>query len=169
MKPEVEAKLAAVFRYPFFQSCGGPLPKTVTTAEDWEAAVRDFSSRKWDNCELMARNALFDAVQRKSWEREQEWNPMVLEIRPRIYSFVETLLPKRPVPPQLAAKVRRGLPWPIMFICLEYAYRDLVPPMFYIPVIEPWFAAGHCPCGWDGEEFPEHWDGKVRRGRLIVY
>jgi hypothetical protein len=56
-----------------------------------------------------------------------------------------------------------------MAICIETEYRDLVEPVFAIPYLDTWYATGHYPCGWDGEEFPENWDGVIRDGWLIVF
>jgi hypothetical protein len=156
-------------KYPWFQTCGQPLQGDVTTVSNWKDAVKESSSRKWNNSCLMARNALDFKVQTQSWERGQEWNPLAEELRPIIVSFVEQLLPKTPVPTKLAPKVKATLSWDIMFLCFEYHYQDIVQPVFYIPYLEPWYSKGHFPCGWDGEEFPEHWDGIIRDGRLMVF
>ncbi|HEV2329128.1 MAG TPA: hypothetical protein VGY56_10110 [Verrucomicrobiae bacterium] len=65
--------------------------------------------------------------------------------------------------------VRDGISWDLLFICLEVHYQDIVKPIFYLPYLDPWYAAGHYPCGWDGDEFPERWDGVLRGGQLIVF
>src|SRR6266700_2332173 len=135
-----------IFKYPFFESCGKPIPEDLVRASNWQVAVQESTSRKWKNCRLAASNTLFDSVQRKNWFRGQEWNPLVEELRPLILAFVDRLLPKVPLP--------------------EEEFRDVVEPFFCIPIQEPWYAAGHFPCGWDGGEFPEHWDGVIRDGRL---
>jgi hypothetical protein len=38
-----------------------------------------------------------------------------------------------------------------------------------MPVVEPWYAKGHFPCGWDGDEFSDRWDGVVKGGQLMVF
>ncbi len=178
MKPEVKAKLDAVFNYPFFQSVGNFLPPTVTPLKNWSAASKMCRSYKWETCQLMARNALQtqiearypeDTVNHYFWHRFEEWNPIVEEIRPLVHSFVDGLLPKFPLQDKALKNVRDDLSWDIMFICLEFEYRDIVKPIFYIPVVEPWYAKGHFPCGWDGDEFPSRWDGVVKGGQLMVY
>jgi hypothetical protein len=169
MKPEVEAKLKAVSKYPFFQSCGHPLPKEVKAVQKQEVAIKECSSLKWQNCRLMASNALFDYVQRKCWERGQEWNPLADELRPLVTSLAEKLVGRAFFPEGFHIKLKNVLSWDIMHICFEEAYSDLRNPFFFIPLLDRWYAAGHLPCGWDGEEFPEHWDGTLRRGSLIVF
>jgi hypothetical protein len=169
MKPAIRAKLDEIFSYPFFQSCGHPLPNTVTAAANWEAAINECTSIKWENCRLMARNALARVIEERAWSRAQEWNAMFEEIRPLRDTFVYTLVRRQPIPGGLAATIQTDLLWDIMGISLEHECRDIVEPFFYLPHVEPWYAAGHLPCGWDGEEFPPNWDGVVRSGRAIVY
>jgi hypothetical protein len=91
------------------------------------------------------------------------------ELRPIILSFVDGLLPKIPVSEKGRKNVRDALSWDIMLICLEHEYRDVTEPFFYIPLLDPWYAAGHFPCGWDGDEFPDDWDGGTRFGQLMVF
>ena len=117
----------------------------------------------------MARNALQRFAEARSWNRAQEWNNLAQEIRPLIISFLKGSLSKSRVPENLRANLMDDLCWDIMGICFEEEYRDVVLPLFYIPHLEPWYALGHFPCGWDGEEFPVGWDGVIRNGHLIVY
>ena len=63
-----------------------------------------------------------------------------------IISFVDELLPKTSVPHELIEKVEPTLTWDIMLVCFEEEYRDLVQSLFFIPYLEPWYAAGHFPC-----------------------
>ena len=117
----------------------------------------------------MARNVLFDRIQKKSWDRAQEWGPLSDELRPLILSFVDGLLAEFPLQGKALKNVRDSLSWDIMLICFEEAYVDMFQPFFYLPILEPWYAAGHFPCGWDGDEFTDEWDGVVRGGQLMVY
>jgi hypothetical protein len=86
-----------------------------------------------------------------------------------VLAFVDDLLGRFPLKDKALKNVRDALSWDIMFICLEHEYSDLLSPFFYIPIVEPWYAAGHFPCGWDGDEFPDRWDGMVNGGQLMVY
>lgn len=169
MKNKVQTKLDAILNYPFFQQCGTDLPNNVTRVRNWEDAVRECTSQKWENCRLMARNVLQHFTEGRAWERSQEWNDIVKELRPLIDSFVTGLLSKTSGPKELLGKLRSDIRWDILFICLEHEYIDVVQPVFYLPYIDRWYAAGHLPCGWDGEEFPEPWDGVIRNGRLMVF
>ena len=103
------------------------------------------------------------------WERMQEWNPVVGEIRPLIESFVGTLLPRISILDKAKVQFKNNLRWDFLSLCMECEYSDIVEPIFSTKYLEPWYASGHFPCGWDGEEFPEAWDGIIPEGRLMVF
>jgi hypothetical protein len=167
--PAIQSKLNQIFEYPFFQRCGTDLPKTVTRVENWQTAVEECTSQKSENCRLMARNVLQRQTEERSWERSNEWNSIVQEIRPLIDAFATNVVTKGPAPKELAYKLKNDVRWDILFICLEFEYKDIVPPYFYIPYLDNWYAAGHLPCGWDGEEFPERLGDIITRGHLMVF
>lgn len=175
MSPAVKAKLNSILKYPFFSSVGQPLPPTLSRVNTWESAAKTCGFLKWRNNKLMARNALQDGITSQfpkpgMWERLQEWNALVDELRPPIIEpFVETLLPKVPLNDSNLEKVRDAVRSDLMLICLETHYQDIVKPIFHIPHLDPWYAAGHFPCGWDGDEFPDAWDGVIRGGQLMVF
>jgi hypothetical protein len=169
MKPNIQQKLEGIFSYPLFQSVGKPLLASATPVNSWPAAAKSCRSYKWEACQLMARNTLFRTVQRRSWYRSQEWGPLAEELQPLILSSIDRLLCKISLQDKELKNVRDALSWDIMATCIEYEYRDLVAPIFYIPVVEPWYAAGHFPCGWDGDEFPDAWDGVISGGQLMVF
>ena len=169
--PDVESKLQDIFSYQFFVRSGTQLEGAVAVVPDWSQAIMSFKASKWENCRLMARNALDRFVQLAEWSRSQEWNPFVREIRPRVDAFVINLVQEGFIPCQwVEPRVTASLCWDITMICLEHKYRDLVKPIFYIPYLDYWYSRGYFPCGWEGEEFPDHWDGVVRdKGRLMVF
>jgi hypothetical protein len=169
MKRRIERKLETIFEYRFFQSVAEPLPPSVTPVTSWSRAAKECGAQKWANCQLMARNALQRFTEIQCWDRAQDWNPILQEIRPLISIFCEALVRKTDLPEKLLTAIKTDLSWDIMFICLEHEFSDVVQPFFYIPLLDPWYAAGHFPCGWDGPEFPDRWDGVVREGQLIVF
>ena len=69
MKFEVKDKLEKVFNYPFFCAVGEPLPPSVDSAGSWIRAVKECNSSKWENCRLMARNALQRFVEQRALAR----------------------------------------------------------------------------------------------------
>lgn len=198
MSPSIRTKLDAIFSYPFFQSVGKPLPATVKAVDTWGVAVREATSRKWENCRLQASNVLSELLglrerdmadkdeQLRHWQRREGWNPLADELRPLIQSFVDALHVRTGIDAGVAEKIKSDVSWDIMGICLEEEYKDLERPPFYLCYLDPWYASGHFPCGWDGKEFPERWPEKeldhlnadrvgelwgrvLRKGRLIVF
>ena len=179
MTPVVKNKLESILKYPFFSKVGRPLPSTVSNVENWLQAAKTCGFLKWKNSKLQARNALQgriearypeDRVKHYFWHRHQEWNPLIDELRPPIIEpFVESLLGKIPLQDRDLESIRYALRSDLMFICLEAHYQDIVKPVFFTPYLDPWYAVGHFPCGWDGDEFPEQWDGEMHGGQLIVF
>ena|ERR1017187_2658609 len=109
MKPRVQQKLDQIFSYPFFESVGKPMPSTVSIVKTWSQAAKSCGFMKWGNNQLMARNALQEAIQKQypklgMWERMQEWNPLCEELYPHINSLLDTLLPKIPLTRKLHIK-----------------------------------------------------------------
>ena len=198
MKHSVRSKLYSVFGYPMFRSVGGPLPARVKMAGTWSAAMKHATSTKWEHRRLDARNILQQlleyserdtpdkAEQLRRWGRRDAWGKLGDELAPIIDSFLTTMIPGSSVPPQWAAAIKVELSWYIFFICIEEEYSDLVEPPFYLPFLDPWYASGHFPCGWEGKPTPEHWAEKeipylnakrvgelwgnaLRQGRLVVF
>jgi hypothetical protein len=129
---------------------------------------------KWSNCQLQARNALQRALANRYatkgiWERTEDWNSVTHEIKPFITAFADTLLPRIPLSGKFQKEAKQNLEWDFLFICLETEFSDIVEPIFSVPLLEPWYAAGRFPCGWDGEEFPDGWTGVIRDGKLMVF
>lgn len=102
------------------------------------------------------------------WHRLQEWNPLIVELRPLLRLSIDGLLARVPLKGATGQTVKANVLSDLLFICLEAHYQDIVKPPCFIPYLDPWYAAGHFPCGWDGDEFPVQWDGVIR-GKLIVF
>lgn len=177
MTPVVKAKLDSILKYPFFSAVGQPLPSTVSKVDSWSHAARTCWSVKWSNSQLQARNALQgriqarfpeDKVKHYFWHRLQEWNPLCEELRPLLRSSIDGLLTRVPLKGASRDIVKANVLGDLQRICLEAHYQDIVKPPFFIPYLDPWYAAGHFPCGWDGDEFSEEWDGVIR-GKLIAF
>lgn len=174
MTPIVKAKFDGILNYPFFNCVGRPLPPTVSRVDTWPRAAKTCGFTKWSNSQLQARNALQRGITNQfpkpgMSERMQEWNPLCEELRPAITSFSNGLVRELPLNDKDRRKVRDNINWDVLLICLETHYQDIVKPIFYIPYLDPWYAEGHYPCGWDGDEFPAQWDGVIRSGQLIVF
>jgi hypothetical protein len=108
-------------------------------------------------------------TEKRNWHRAQEWNPIIDKLQPHIDAFIDGLVGKLCIPEKLSEKIKPVLYLDIVRICLEWEYYDIVRPPFSIPMLDPWYASGHLPCGWDGEEFPEGWEGIIPQGKLMVF
>jgi len=137
MKAQVQSKLDSIFKYPFFDSVGRPLPESVTGVNSWRAAGRECASKKWANCQLMARNALFDAVQRRDWNRGEEWNPLASELRPLIVSFASALIAKANIPENLIQKITEDLSWDYCILIRRSLCRSGASHLFDIHLFDP--------------------------------
>ena len=173
MKPDIQLKHDSNFSYPFFRTVGRPVPSHLSHLDNCHEAAKSGSTKKWKACHIMARN---DAMVAADWLKKMAVNGYKIGIwlskrsRPIIHTFVDKLIAGLPVTDKSKFDLKHDLSWDFMFICLEYEYRDVVEPLFtFIPVVDPWYAAGHFPCGWDGDEFPDGWDGVVQGGQLIVF
>lgn len=178
MTPVVKAKLDSILMYPFFSAVGQPLPPNVSSVESWLQAAKTSGFLKWKNSKLQARNALKgriearypeDRVKHYFWHRFQEWNSLADELDSVLDPFIEGLVARIPLNGKELKNVKDNLRWDLGLICLETHYEDIVKTVFFVPCLDPWYAAGHFPCGWDGDEFPAQWDGVIRGGQLIVF
>jgi hypothetical protein len=169
MNEQICQKIEAIREYPFFQCVGAGLPSTVHAVDNWQEAIVQATSRKWENCRLMARNAFQDTLAKRAWDRTKEWNPLIDEVRPILVQFFDELLLSVSVPTHFRDKLKREMVWDFLGICVESQFKNSVKPLFYVPMIEPWYVAGRFPCGWDGMEFPDNWEGVVRDGRIMVF
>jgi hypothetical protein len=174
MRPRARQKLDQIFSYSFFESVGKAVPDSVIHIATWKMAAKECSKLKWSNCQLMARNAIQTRIEKQypkpgMWERLQEWNPLAEETAPLINSFVDSLLPRILLPDKSKEKIKHHLRYYIFYACLECEFIDISEPVFFIKHLDPWFAAGHFPCGWSGKEFPTAWDGALCQGKFMVF
>lgn len=162
-------KFEQILKYPLLKFVGRSKTGSIIQAGSWEEAARLCRSFKWEMCQLMARNRLQRLTEENAWDRSEQWNAIVEDLRPAVSSFVSTVVTQLPLSESARTRVRDSVSWDILFICLEQEYVDVVVPAFYVPLLDPIYADGHFPCGWDGDEFSEHWNGAIQGGRLIVF
>jgi hypothetical protein len=162
-------KLSRLKNYPLFVKCGVPVPDAPLQVGSWTEATRHCKSRTWDGCLMMAHNALLTLAHQRQWERGNEWNDLVTEIRSQVVDWLNPQLASVIQEQRLPTPVVDSVRWYLMHICLEVEYQDVVPPLFYLPLIDPWLQRGHFPCGWVGDEFPDGWEGVLPQGKLVVF
>jgi hypothetical protein len=165
-----EQKLNRITSYPLLKNAGHPAPdRGVQQVGSWSEAIQFCQTRIWDGCLMMASNALSRFAHQTDWNRGNKWNNIVMEIRPRIDEWLQNTLSPIISTQSLPKVVHDSLRWYSTHICLEAEYQDIVSPVFYLPLVDPWLERGHFPCGWIGQEFPDGWDGKLPNGKLVVY
>ncbi len=162
-----QQKLEQIVRLPLLRHVGAGVDETVVQVCDWKAAWISAKSLDWENCGLSARNALQEKLEQSASKQLQYWNAAADAIRPGIVEFVARCAAM--VPSKFAKEISDQIAWDVMFMCLEEAFKSEVPPLFYVRILEPWYARGHFPCGWQGALFPDDWDGELPAGRLVVY
>ena len=161
-------KLEEIKTYPLFQNLGNPFSADVIAVTDWKGVRSAFAKPKWANCRLMARNRLQRLIEERCINRMEDWDPTVLSVRPEAIA-IATKVATGAAPSKYVTDVRDALAWDILFICLEFSFKDAVAPPFHLPFLDPWYASGHFPCGWSGKRFPDRWNGKVSGGKLFVF
>lgn len=157
-------------RWPWFCHVG-----TVFTAENikridsWNHAIEQCSGRIWEIATLQVRNSFFREISQLDWYRFNDWNNIVVDVRsliaPLIERFVLPVSTKHSLPKVFVDQVR----WDVTGIAMETEFADIRPPNFNINVLAPWYERGHFPCGWDGPELPDGWNGEFPPFKLFVY
>ena len=170
MHRSLELKLDELHGYPLLASVGVPLPpQGIMVVPGWDAAVRECRSRKWDNLRIAARNTLQRMIERRDWALGDEWNAIVEEARPVIMSLISKRLVDIGAPSTAHKPLLDSISWDFLGICLENEFAPVVPSVFYIKYLEPWYVQGRFPCGCDGKALPDPWNGSTVSGRLIVF
>lgn len=67
----------------------------------------------------------------------------------------------------------RNIRGDIQGVAFEIEYSQNVRPLFFYPVVWPWYQRGHLICGWDGKMISRGWAGNgpedLPEGRVRVY
>jgi len=169
MKKCTNEKLIQIINYRLLANVGQPVPDAVVQVDSWPEAIKHCQSRMWDGCLMMARNALCRFAHQADWYRGHEWNNIAREMRPLVDAWLQTSFVPIASKLNLPKVVGDMLSWYAMHVCFEVEYQDIVKPLFYLPLIDPWLQRGHFPCGWVGEEFPDGWNGVLPQGKLVVF
>lgn len=135
----------------------------------WQDAVESCASDTWSSVQLQVKNRIAREVRQKSYARSEEWNDIAAELRTGIADIVAASV--EPLGKRLGLKpdLQGAVSWDLLMICMETEFSDVIPPMFFVPCLEPIYVAGHFPCGWDGPKLNEGWGGDLPPSRLIVF
>lgn len=170
MRDETGILLEAMQSWPWFEHVGEPIDNPgVMAVGSWADAVDPERSFIWECVTLQVSNRFSYDLRKRNWHRAQMWNPLVDEFKRILKPLFERIgaLGARLSLPEGA--FYHQVQWDIVGICLETEYADIYSPLFNVPILVPWYQAGHFPCGWDGPELSEGWSGELPRYHLYVF
>ncbi len=154
---------------PWFTNVGQPTADGYLTVSTWQNAVESCASDIWSSVQLQVKNRIAREVRQKNYDRSEEWNEIAAELRSGIADIVATSVEPLAKRLRLKPDLQGAVSWDVLMICMETEFSDVIPPMFFVPRLEPIYAAGHFPCGWDGPKVNEGWEGDLPPSRLIVF
>jgi hypothetical protein len=159
MHPRTTEALQELEQADWFSRVGVKDTDGAIVLSSWQEAIRYCSMARWQDLCIEAANQYCERLSDRSPQHFQQWNRIVLELKPLVEPFVrkktETVVRAHKLP----AIFEESVQWDILHLCMESEYADVYPPGFYASQAY-WYAKGHFPCGWKGK-FPE--------GKLIIY
>ena len=170
MREVTRAILRTMETWPWFEHVGEPISDpTVIAVNSWDEAVESRRSYVWECLRLQVNNKSHNAVNARDWHRTQSWNEVVGEINQvlkPLFGRIRTLGAQLSLPEM---RFYHQVTWDLLAIGITTEYADVYPPLFSVPVLLPWYQAGHFPCGWDGPILNTYWNGDFPPYRLFVY
>jgi len=154
---------------PWFQQVGHRVEGDVVRVCSWDQAMATCGTPDWESIQLQVRNRLCNDVNRIDYDRFSEWNQVTLEINKRIDVAVQDQLACVAGSHRLSRRFLESVLWDLTLSAQEAEFSDLLPPIFFVNNVLPWYRIGHFPCGWQGPRLGPGWDGSMPKGRLIVY
>jgi hypothetical protein len=119
-------------------------------APNWSIATKYFTSTKWEDTTLQARNAITVHLSNRHQNDYQHWNKLTVQARDQI---VKDIMPnillfqqQSGLPPEFSKCVR----WDLLAAVMESTYKRCNPPVFFSKLLTV-YESGHFPCGWQGE------------------
>lgn len=157
--PRTLATLKTLESVEWFTHCGVQDAPLAVVLESLEQAMAHCVEVDWENLRLEAANELGAKLMRRSMERYNLWNDVVIFVKPLSEALVD--LKARPFAEKhgLTEDFLGQVKWDILHMCIEAEYADLVEPSFYAS-LSNWYSKGHFPCGWQGS-YPE--------GKMVIY
>lgn len=153
----------------WFANAGQPTMGGHLTVQTWSQAVRSCASEVWSSVQLQVGNRFGREVRQRSYDRSEEWNGIVAELREAIATVTSNSIDPVAKKFDLNPDFQDAVSWDMLMICMETEFSDLLPPMFFVPRLEPIYAAGHFPCGWEGPKINEGLEGELPNWRLVVF
>lgn len=142
--------------------CGEPLPDlglsmSLVRARDWAHATACLSDDAWGDIQLEAQNQLTEWLFTHARTKYRGWNKLVDRHKEKV---LKPLLKKLKKERRLGQVVLDSISWDVLSALMESSYLPSRHPCFFFLELLEVYAAGHLPCGWEGE-WPQ--------GGLIVF
>lgn len=169
MNQRTAEKLSELKSFPWFVNVGKAAGGDYLAVRNWNEAVELSAAEVWSSVQHQVKNRIADEVTQRNYKRSEEWNGIAAELRREIAAIVATSVEPLEKKLHLKPDFRGAVFWDMLGICIETEFSDLLPPMFFVPRLQPIYAAGHFPCGWEGPKLKEGWQGELPNSRLIVY
>lgn len=160
----------------WFSECGKSLHQWERV-QDWPTACRGLAEAKWQNFTLELLNRYRELLWSRIPEREiaafeDGWNDRSDVINQRIDELCAEL-PLKILPFKDARVFNLTVRKEIRCMAMEADNQNILPPVFFQPLLLPVYEAGRLPCGWSGRPLPQGWHGNalsdLPHGSLRVY
>jgi hypothetical protein len=169
MNQRTVEKLSELKSFPWFVNVGKAVGGDYSVIRNWKEAVESSAAEVWSSVQHQIKNEIADEVTKRDYKRSEEWNVIAAELRKEIAAIMTSSVVPLEKAFHLKSDFRGAVSWDMLGICIETEFSDLVRPMFFVPRLQPVYAAGHFPCGWEGPMLEDGWDGELPNARLIVY
>lgn len=160
----------------WFSQCGKSANQWET-ARSWPTACKLLADARWQNFTLELINRYREIL----WSKipiseirsfEDAWNDRADVVDNQIDAFcVEELWSRLPF--EDAKSFNLTVRKELRCMAMEADNSEILPPVFFQPLLLPVYKAGHLPCGWSGVAMPQNWRGNsladLPSGRLIVF
>lgn len=177
LRERTEEFLESLSSISWFENVGQPMEQSVTAVKNWGEAEKWINGMKWENFRLSIRNRFHDLPYEGKYDRTE-----LDEIGEHLETSIKTLLAKPLAEldlhqpnqnPKDRERFSANVTYDLSFAGIEYICRDFFPPLFFHPVVFPWYERGHLPCGWHGTMIKQRWNGNgpddLPPGKLRVF
>lgn len=157
---KIEEIVERIDKIDWFSNCGKQVSSEdfeISSVSSWSKGKSYYSTVKWENIQLEARNNLTEYLCFDHREVYRLWNKITDEAKKYIQGPFDKKLEEYRNSFGLDKGFVNTVKWDILAAIMEYVYLEYKIPVFYLNLLKI-YEKGHFPCGWDGK-WPE---GKLR-------
>ena len=171
MRESTKNAIMRMSNYPWLEHVGKPINaiENVITVNSWADALIFADLPNWKSAQLQISNYCARCVHAANFKRYSDWNNIVGELK---YAMEEPLLSKirnYQVRNNIDHLLLDCVAWDVAHILLGLEFDDVVPPFFFVPVLNSCYASGHFPCGWTGPILDTKFDGQMPDFELYAF